>query len=159
MCGNLTSCERDDICAETTPTTPQIVLRFFNNNMPTELLEADNLTVTALDDANMPIPISNNLAALTRDSLALPLRSDADATRFLFTLNSTDDALSNTDTLTISYTVQSVFVSRACGFSANYNAININVATDTDNWILDSAIIPGRENVTDQTSAHVQLRH
>jgi len=31
------NCEKDDICAETTPTTPKLVIEFYDNANPTVL--------------------------------------------------------------------------------------------------------------------------
>jgi len=155
---SFTSCERDDICAETTPTTPRLIIRFFDNDMPENLQAVESLNAIALGDDNVPITISG-FVTMSTDSLTLPLRTDADQTRFILTLNSNDDATSNIDTLTVNYEREDIFVSRACGFSTNFNNIMILVEPDADNWILDSVIIPGRENVTDETAAHVQIRH
>ncbi|AXT20245.1 hypothetical protein D7030_03785 [Flavobacteriaceae bacterium AU392] len=151
------SCERDDICAASTPTTPQLILRFFNNDMRDELEVVPNLFAIGLDDNNELVTLLN-LSATTSDSLVLPLRTDADQTRFLLITDSDGTATGgNIDTLTVSYDRQDVFISRACGFSNNFNAINLTITPDADNWVLDSAIL--RENVTDEISAHAQIFH
>lgn len=155
--GSFISCERDDICAETTPTTPRLILRFFDNDMPEDLLIVNDLFAIALDN-NDTINISG-LVTMSTDSLTLPLRTDANQTRFALILSNNDSIIRNSDIVTVDYEREEVFISRACGFSTNFNNIMITVVPDADNWILDQSIIQDRENVTDETAAHVQIFH
>ena len=41
------NCEKDDICAETTPTTPRVVIEFYDAANPTVLKSVTNLGVLA----------------------------------------------------------------------------------------------------------------
>ena len=43
------SCERDDICPESTPTTPRLIIRFYDNTELSETKRVINLQVTGLD--------------------------------------------------------------------------------------------------------------
>ena len=151
------SCERDDICAESTPTTPQIIFRFFDSINREDLSTVNDLMVFGLDDNNERVNLINILSAVDTDSIALPLRTDIDETRFLFIENTNDTINENIDTLSVAYLRRDVFISRACGFANNFDEIQITVANDTLNWIMDSEVI--RENVEDETSAHVQIFH
>ena len=164
----LSSCEKDDICAQATPTTSKLILRFYDFSTKDETKSASLLRVTGIDDANEEITISN-LSVGTTDSIVIPLRTDADESKFTFHLdyeiddNDTpedpddDIILGNPDIVTISYEREEVYVSRACGFKTIFNALIFNVEDDGDNWILTSEII--NATVENEISAHVKILH
>lgn len=162
------SCEKDDICAAETPTTPQLVLRFYDLADQDETKNVNGLYAYALDDVNNVILI-NELTVGTRDSILVPLRSDMNTTRFVlhkeFDLDdngtpddtSDDILLGNPEVITVNYEREDVFVSRACGYKTVFNNISFSVAVDSDNWIINSEII--NPNVENENSAHVKIFH
>ena len=162
-------CEKDDICAETTPTTPQLIIRFYDNANQEDTKAVPNVVAYGLDYNDEDVILSNQFIATT-DSLVLPLRIDQNSTRFVlhkdFSINdngtpddtSDDTVLGNPDTITISYEREDVYVSRACGYKTVFNNISFALTTDSDNWILGSEIAPNT-NVTNETSAHVKIFH
>lgn len=162
------SCEKDDICSETTPTTPKLILRFFDVASQDETKNAAGLRVTGFDDNNEEVEISG-LNIITTDSINLPLRTDADITKFTFHLdygiddngtpdNPDDDIiLGNPDIVTINYQREDVYVSRACGFKTIFNNLTISVENDGDKWVLNSEII--NSTVENEITAHVKIFH
>lgn len=133
------SCEKDDICVETI--TPQLVIRFYDINNPTETKDVPSLNVWA-DGKDT---IVNNQ---TIDSIAIPL--DVNELQTIYNLRSE----SIVDQITISYGIDEVYVSRSCGFIANYNALSIS---NTSNWIQDIEVIS--TTIENENEAHVQIRH
>lgn len=164
----LLGCEKDDICAEATPTTPTLILRFYDFGEQDETKNVTGLRVTGIDDDNAEVPISN-LVSVSSDSIALPLRTDANETRFTFHLdyaiddNGTpedpddDFVTGNPDIVTISYQREEVYVSRACGFKTIFNDVIFNVQNDGDRWIINSEII--NATVENEISAHIKILH
>jgi len=162
------SCEKDDICAETTPTTPKLILRFFDITSQDDTKSVTGLRVTGLDDSNQDIEISG-LNFVTTDSINFPLRTDANLTKFVFHKDyafddngtpedTSDDIISgNPDIVTISYQREDVYVSRACGFKTIFNNLAISVELDSDNWIINSEII--NSIVENEITAHVKIFH
>ncbi len=162
------SCEKDDICAETTATTPKLILRFYDITSQDDTKDAIGLRVTGLDDSEEDIEISD-LNIVTTDTINLPLRTDANATKFTFhkdyavdnngTPDNPDDDITfgNPDIVTISYQREDVYVSRACGFKTIFNNLTISVELDGDNWIINSEII--NSIVENETTAHVKIFH
>lgn len=162
------SCEKDDICAETTPTTPKLILRFYDITSQDDTKSVTGLRVTGLDDSDEDVEISD-LNVVTTDSIKLPLRTDADVTKFTFhkdytvddngTPDNPDDdiILGNPDSVTINYQREDVYVSRACGFKTIFNNLTISVELDGDNWIVNSEII--NSIVENETTAHVKIFH
>ena len=122
----LSSCEKDDICDGNTPTTPRLIITFYEFKTPSVKKSVTRLKVIGKDQPEGIIfnktALDENKYLTSGDSIAIPLKTDADTATFSFILNSgsTNTALTNTDIVKINYTRQNVFVSRACGFKTIY---------------------------------------
>ncbi|MEL6918432.1 MAG: DUF6452 family protein [Bacteroidota bacterium] len=149
-----TNCEKDDICVD--GDTPLLVIRFFDANNPTEFQDVPDLEVIALNPDNT---VLDTIANASLDSIAIPLRIEGNTTTFILSQNltSTDDTTINRDTLTFNYETMEVFISRACGFVANYDDLTDNLTLDDDNWIQE--IQTDTLVVENSASAHVQIFH
>lgn len=118
----LSSCEKDDICDPDTPTTPRLVITFYDINNSTVLKEVDDLMV--IGEGKTEGIIFNETATDTTQylanssSISIPLRTDVDSTTYTFVLDSQNDnaAAINSDQITFNYARNTVYVSRACGF-------------------------------------------
>lgn len=162
------SCEKDDICAAATATTPKFIIRLNDIASQEDTKNVTDLRVTGFDDNNEPVEISN-LNVVTTDSINLPLRTDTNTTRFTFHKNyaidtngtpddtSDDIELGNPDIVTVNYEREDVFVSRACGFKTIFNILSFSVENDGDNWIINSEII--NATVENEITAHVKIFH
>ncbi len=149
------SCEKDDICVE--GDTPLLIIRFYDAADPTSFRSVSSLRVIGVGQEN-PVDTFTDRSSL--DSIALPLHINQPDTGFLLILDSADEdemETGNIDTLTFTYNTQEVFVSRACGFIANYSDLNQSLTTDTENWIQSIEIIS--PTINSQASAHVQIFH
>ena len=148
-------CEKDDICVE--GDTPLLIIRFYDVDNPLEAKAVTNLRVTGLGQEN---PVDTFADRTSLDSIAIPLRIHQPDTQFSFISESADEdgvETGNTDMLTFSYTTQEVFVSRACGFIANYDELTDSLEADADNWIQSIEIITPTINSFD--AAHVEIFH
>ena len=148
-------CEKDDICVE--GDTPLLIIRFYDAENPLEAKAVTNLRVEGLGQEN---PVDTFTDRSTLDSIAIPLRIHQPDTGFFFISESADEdgvETGNIDTLTFSYTTQEVFVSRACGFIANYNDLSDSLEADAENWIQSIEIINPSVNSFD--AAHVEIFH
>lgn len=150
------SCERDDICAETTPTTPLLIIRFYDANDPSEFKAPNNLSIVALESLDP----STAFLTTSSDSIAIPLRTVQEFTTFSFTINSgvSDEEAQNEDILTFIYTTEEEFVNKACGFRIVYEDLQDANAPQADGaWIQNIEI--ENPTVNDQTEAHVSIFH
>ena len=149
----LSSCERDDICAETTPVTPLLVIDFFDIENTTEPKVPTNLLVVENGET---VGLAFNAA-----TISIPLRTNADQTNFLFVLNAGSEELENPeniDGMTFSYIRQEEYISKACGFRVIYDALDPTRTAETDGfWIQD--IIVTNSTIEDETSAHISIFH
>lgn len=157
------SCERDDICAEATLTTPHLIVRFYDFTEPTDLKAVPDFTARALNDAGENLV---DISVTTPfDSIALPLRILNERTTVRFSLEK-DTSLrldedmttdSNIDVVAITYTPEFIYVSRACGYKSIFTNLSIILEPDGDNWIQANQILT--TTIENENQAHIILRH
>lgn len=152
----LSNCERDDICPESTATTPKLIIRFYDITDQTETLRVLSLQVQGVGNDDI------YQTAVSTDSLAIPLKTYENATSFILHKEYADDGegniSGNEDIINITYNAEEVYVSRACGYKTIYNNVELSVVTDEDNWI-ELIQIENPLTVDNETAAHVQIFH
>jgi hypothetical protein len=165
-------CQRDDICPETTDTTPLLIIRFYENQDPFEPQAPQNLSINEVgNEEYVFIRNDNNRDQIityfrfTGDSLAIPLRTDNDLSSFEFTLNTlaegeepgSQEDLQNTDILKFTYGRQEEYINRACAYKINYVGLKATVEDggDGSRWIQEVQVEEGI--VDDQNQAHVSI--
>lgn len=145
----LIACERDDICATTTPTTPQLVIQFYDIENPSEAKSI----VLAVNEVN-----NQDTLFYSQDTiLKVPLRTDADQTIFNFTKNPGGE-LEDTDVVTFNYDTKELYISRACGFRISYDNLSTIYTPGNDTrWIDDLQI--ESQTITDEETTHINIYH
>lgn len=159
----LLSCEKDDLCAESTPTTPRVVLGFYSRTNAVE-----ERTVTLLEVFTEGSQDTIQLGNVQQ--VALPLRVDGTTTKWGLTYNRQDAGFpsgydTNTDFLEFRYTTREEYVSRACGFKTLFtleddsdalpNPALSNIPGDTRFWITDTEILSN--NIENENDIHVKV--
>lgn len=134
------SCEVDDICLE--PTTPQLIIRFYDVANPTVKKSVTNLNVWVSDKDSIII----NKAT---DSIAIPLKTDSDITTYKFSSSNLVDEVS------FSYQRNAVFVSRSCGYKFIF--LDLKSSSTTLNWIKQLIII--NPTIENEKTAHINILH
>ncbi len=142
----ITSCERDDICID--DTTPNLIVRFYDKDNPTEFKSVSNLSVKVTS-------IENDSLNFSADSIAIPLKVTDNSIQYVLTANSTNGAELIRDTLSLNYMREEVFVGRSCGFKMTFN--DLNITDRTSNWIQDFEIV--NNTINSETEAHVKIFH
>ena len=160
------ACEKDDICDPSTPTTPRLVLQFYNKNNVSLTRATTNLKITGAGLTN-PLLNANGGTTWNDTIVYLPLRVNALSTKYTLTLNADDTDLTNdkTDILEINYTKNDVYISRACGFKTLFNLFGdplrdpfiLNNTPDvTDgNWMKNVQVI--QSQINDENEAHIKI--
>lgn len=161
------SCERDDICAETTATTPSVIIDLYNFESQDDSKNVSNLVIFGLDNED----ILTNYSNVTTNNLVLPLKTTADTTQYVlhsdysYDDNDTPDDTSddiiggNQDIITIKYNREEVYVSRACGYKTVFTGVILDIEDDGDNWILSQEPIEINQSVEDETETHFNIYH
>lgn len=143
------SCEKDDICVPTTPTTPRLILHTFSR---------DDLTKPVRPPDFLVRPIGIELALPMNDThnLFLPLRTNQSFTEFEFIINHEQDD-ENIDTLRINYRVEDQYVNRSCGFISNFilNDPPYEIINSGEDWIMEIKTL--KNSIVDEQSAHLHL--
>lgn len=160
-------CEKDDICDADTPTTPRLIIDFYDYNSPSTLKEVTDLKVIGdgMDEGVvLDSSASDDDQYLSNDSsISIPLKTDSDSATFQFILNygSSTASIIDTDEITFNYTRNNVFVSRACGFKTVFTLDETNpfsqtaVPTSKDKWI--KYITVEKSNIEDENETHIKV--
>ncbi len=149
------ACEKDDICVD--GDTPLLILTFYDVENPETAKSVSNLRIVGLGQDD---PVNTFTDRSTVDSVAIPLRVDQTQSQFILIFDSADEAeaeTGNIDTLSFQYNVTEEFVSRACGFVANFTDLNSVLTSDAENWIQNIEI--SNPAVIKLDSAHVKIFH
>lgn len=149
-------CERDDICAEDTPTTPLLIIKFIDDETGADIKQPNELQVSAIGFLNI-IDYETN-----QDSIMIPLRTRGLLTNFQFTIDSDttdDEVVPNMDEISFQYTPVEEYVSSACGFKVNYNGLTASFENEEDNGNWIKRITIEEDNITNETTAHVLIFH
>lgn len=113
------SCEKDDICDANTPTTPRLIIDFYDITNPSAAKSVTNLAIVGNG-------MTQGILFNGISKIQVPLKTDADNTKYSFILNygNANPALVYTDVLEFNYSRSTVFVSRACGYKTLFNLNN-----------------------------------
>lgn len=155
----VSGCERDDVCPGDTPTTPRLILEFYNNDVTTSLKAFTMLDIREIDS-------EDTLRYTNASRIEVPLRTDTDSCTWIFTINpeADDPSQTRTDTLTFSYSRENLYVSRACGFKTVFTlnngaglppAIVHQPANPLERWM--RSVIIDNYFIELETNAHLRI--
>ncbi|WP_242205336.1 DUF6452 family protein [Aestuariivivens insulae] len=162
------SCERDDICPETTSTTPRLIIDLYDFSNQEEKKNVIDFRVQGVDNDEV-LPDYNVIKAT--NNIILPLRTDTNKTEYMLhidyavndngTPDNTDDDFTegNQDIISINYTTEEVYVSRACGYKTIFKNVTLSIVSDNDNWIKLKESVTENQSVEDETTTHFNLYH
>jgi hypothetical protein len=147
------SCEKDDICDTNTPTTPKIVIEFYDVANPTTLKNVTNLGVIAPG-------FTSGFGFTATSKIKVPLKTFEDSSVLYFIQNGSIDPTTddNLDEITFNYNRKTVFVSRACGYKTLFtlNSTNpITVTPDLNNWIQNVIVL--QPNIENEDETHIKI--
>lgn len=150
------SCEKDDICVD--GDTPLLVIGFYDINDTTAVKEVTKLRVAG---ENQQFTVNTVADRTNLDQIEIPLQINSPITSFVLisnsASNSSNEETGNADIVNFNYDTKEVFVSRACGYIANYQNLGAILETDTDNWIKGIEVV--QTTINDQAAAHVKIFH
>ena len=158
---SFSSCEKDDICDANTPTTPRLVIGFYDFLNPSVAKSVTNLKVVG---EGMPSGVLFNGAETTSaNTISIPLKTVGTTTTYSFTLNSgnSNPALVDEDIIKFDYSTQELFVSRACGYKTNFTLDPTTPYTHTDpvaasqKWI--KFISVEKNSIENENETHIKI--
>ena len=154
------NCESDDICPESTLTTPRLIVTFYDVDNPEERKNIESLGVYIVK--NNELMLISEINGINTDSIAIPLRDDESISNFKFCKYLTVIPSGLPNHVYFDYEINETFISRACGFINNYN---LSIALPYDpldtpgptNWISELIIL--NNSVTNENQSHVKILH
>ncbi|SFD24992.1 DUF6452 family protein [Algibacter pectinivorans] len=161
------SCERDDICPGATPTTPRLIIDFLDAADSDIQKNVFNLVVIGIDNGE----ILSEYQFTNSNNVILPLKTTDNTTEYILIKNAsvndngtpndeTDDFIDgNYDAITINYSREEVYVSRACGFKTIFKNVTLTIVEDDDNWMLSRQPLTDNQSVEDETTTHFNISH
>jgi len=161
------SCEKDDICDANTPTTPRLVIEFYDISNPSVLKNVTNLKVIGEGMTNgivfNPSAEGDSQYLINGNTISIPIKTDVDNTTYSFILNSgnPNPILIDIDEVTFNYTRQDLFVSRACGFKTLFDFVPGNAYTQTAvpasklKWM--QYISVEKSNIDNENETHIKV--
>ena len=163
------NCERDDLCPETTPTTPRLIIDLYDIADPDSKKNVFDLRVQGVGNDNV-LPGYNVVGSANQ--LILPLQTDTNSTSYKLHIdyavndngtpdNPDDDYLEgNEDIIQINYSTEEVYVSRACGYKTIFRNVTLLLdPNDTDRWIQSKESLTENQSVEDETTTHFNFYH
>lgn len=157
--GTFSACEKDDICVD--DDTPQLIIRFYDSENPTEHKVVPGLRVVGIGNGT-PVDTFTDRSN-TLDSIAIPLKTNDINTEFSFILDSADDddgaETGNIDQIRFLYATEELFKSRACGFVVNYDNLTTDFTSATESWIQSIEIVKPLVTIEEEVTAHVKIFH
>lgn len=144
------NCEKDDICEEGTPTTPRMIIEFYDNNNPTNKKTVTDLKITAEG-------LTSSLEYNAVSKIELPLKVNENTVSYSFVLNSASTTLALEDKIDINYTRKDVYISRACGYKTVFtlNSPNGMALSTPKNWIQEIAV--QKTTIENENETHVKI--
>lgn len=153
----LVGCEKDDICDANTPTTPRLVIEFYDFNASTETLK--NVTNLGVIAPSFIEGIGFNGV----NKIQVPLKNTEDTTTLRFIQNGSDTNITNDneDILKFNYSRNEVYISRACGFKTLFTLNTTSPIVPTEpfssasSWIKNIVIV--KANLENENEVHVKI--
>ncbi|QEE50739.1 hypothetical protein FUA48_14480 [Flavobacterium alkalisoli] len=157
------SCEKDDICAEGTVTTPNLVVEFYDKDNRTVLKNVTYFQYFTTDGDTLP----SYKTYLNTNKILVPLRTNNEESQWVFSLGKkvNSDTIYNKDAITFKYLHNEIYVSRACGFKSNF-ILNPNIQDDPNPQVDDSQDADGlwiqdytieQPNIETSDEVHVKI--
>lgn len=162
------SCERDDICPESTSTTPRLIIDLYDSENPENTKNVFDLVVIGVGNED---EVLDGYSIVDTDQLLLPLKTDDNTTQYRLIEgysyddndtpdDTSDDIVSgNEDIITINYSREQVYVSRACGYKTVFKNVTLTIEPDDDNWIISREPLTDNQSVEDETTTHFNITH
>lgn len=167
FCFSFSSCEKDDICDANTPTTPRMVIKFYDINNPTVEKSVTNLKVVGegMTDGVIFNPTATGVSKYLANTskISIPLKTNANTTSFSFTLNSTSTnaTLVNTDIIKFNYSTSEVYISRACGFKTLFEMSTTSPFVHSDGPASDTKWMKEvqlqKTNINNENETHLSI--
>jgi hypothetical protein len=160
------SCESDDVCDGSIPTTPSLVIEVYDATNTSSTRATTNLKITEVGNSNALV-FENNSTLLNTTKFKIPLKSNTNSVSYEFAsnanlINNVINPAINKDIITYNYTTKDVYISRACGYKTTYEIGDFNYAnnvvdfaSENSKWIKNIQFIT--KTIDNETNVHLKI--
>lgn len=150
-------CEKDDICSETTLTTPRLIIDFYDFTNPTLNKNVTNLAIIG-EGMTTPYQVYNGVS-----KIEVPLDVAQNLSKYQFVLNydNSNPDFINTDWLEFDYSRSQVYVSRACGYKTLFDLNDTTPFIHTDSttpdglWMRNITVV--QPAISNEDETHLEI--
>lgn len=144
------SCQKSDICIESEPSTPRLVIKFMDEDRPARTKAVEGFNAKAKDsDFYYSSAITDTIAML-------PLLTTNDSTTYEFFIHQGDSLKTESVTVKFAYSSEDQYISRACGFRDRFE--NLEATLENNQWI-KNITIPDSISIKDEKNTHLYIYH
>lgn len=146
-------CEKDDICSDTTPTTPRLIIDFYDFSNPTLSKNVTNLAIIG-EGMDTPYKTYNGVSKI---QVPLDVSQDLSKYKFVLNYNNSNPDFVNTDLMEFDYSRYQVYISRACGYKTLFTLndttpfIHTDAATPDGLWMRNITVVQPAISSEDET--------
>jgi len=136
------------------------VIEFYDITAPKKIKIVPGLKAFGIDETNEIVEIINE-TVLNRTILTLPLNVNNTQSKFkLYERYKLEDGVEsgNPDIITITYDIEKVYVSRACGYSINFDINTFKISEDSELW-MDNYDFTLNNPITNENDVHIKIFH
>ncbi|WP_235924320.1 DUF6452 family protein [Flavobacterium lotistagni] len=152
-------CEKDDVCSESTETTPRLIIDFYDFTNPTLTKSVTNLAIIKTGDTT-PYAVYNGVSKI---QVPLDIANDVSQYQFILNYGNTNTALVDPDNLQFTYTRENVYVSRACGYKTVFTLdattpfVHTDAPGDDALWMRNITLLQPNINTENETHLKISL--
>lgn len=150
-------CEKDDICSETTPTTPRLIIDFYDFTNPTLTKNVTNLAIIG-EGMTTPYQVYNGVSKI---QVPLDVAQNLSKYQFVLNYNNSNPDFVNTDLMEFDYSRSQVYVSRACGYKTLFALSNSTPFIHTDSstpdglWMRNITVV--QPDISSENETHFEI--
>lgn len=147
----LIGCQKNDICIESMPSTPRVVIEFRDADRPVRIkaVSSFNLREIDTDQFYYEEPVSDTLAFM-------PLPTNKESVTFELIIHQNDSTALKRSIVKVNYSPEEEYVSMACGFRNRFS--HLEASTTENEWIKDLKI-PDSTLVDNEETTHIYIYH
>jgi|SRR5690625_659191 len=151
LCLLVSACQHNDICTENQPSTPKLVIKFYNFDHPDKLKPVKDFNAKEVNSENFYFENNRN------DTLIkIPLRTSSSSTTYEL-LNFKDQSNEKSDIVEFHYSSEEIYINRPCGFRSTFSDIEVTHLENSNSWI--KAVEIKQENINDENNPHIYIFH
>lgn len=153
----LTGCQTNDICTLDNPSTPGMIIKFYDMERPGRTKAVKNLNAVEIDADvyYFSEPVNDTI-------IRLPLRTGQNNTTWnLFTEETIEDTVETKHSiLKINYIPEEVYISRACGYRIEFLETEMELLNENseENWI-KALELPRTNTIENEREPHLYIFH